>query len=147
MHLELYVLPSEVSFANIAAEEVPCTRGEHFGYFTNSNFSAFWSHTYDRGAGRWRDVGGNNYFGPDDSTFGDWQRPVPWMTGTMTWAIPIGWNEKGTKTGDQYRYFHDEYQSKWEIMGDGSISKSKHGYTVIKDANGQVRKEGPNNGN
>ena len=65
----------------------------------------------------------------------------------LTWAIPIGWNEKGTKTGEQYRYFHDEYQSKWEIMGDGSISKSKHGYTVIKDANGQVRKEGPNNGN
>ena len=145
MALTLYVLPMEVSFENIAVEEVPCTQGTHSGFFTNLNFSAFWSHTCDMGAGRWINVQTNNKYGVDTSRFRTW--PMPWSEGEMTWEIPIGWNAKGTTTGEQIRNFHDGYQSKWKIMGDGSISKSKHGYTVIKDANGQVRKEGPNNGN
>ena len=97
------------------------------------------------GAGRWINVQTNNKYGVDTSRFRTW--PMPWSEGEMTWEIPIGWNAKGTTTGEQIRNFHDGYQSKWKIMGDGAISKSKHGYTVIKNANGQVRKEGPNNGN
>ena len=141
MNLHLYVLPLTVSFANIAVEEVPCLTGTHFGYFTNSIFSGRWSHTYDMGAGRWRNVGSGNYYGPDASTSGDW--PSPWSWGLMTWDIPIGWTYANPDEGDpQEKNFPVQYLSTWTLEADGTISKSKHGHTVSRTTNDIIRLDG-----
>ena len=40
--MKLYVKPLDVSFAEIAVEEVPCAEGTHSGYFSLPQFSGEW---------------------------------------------------------------------------------------------------------
>jgi hypothetical protein len=141
MKLQLYVLPLTVSFENIAVEEVPCEIGSHSGYFTNSAFSAFWSHTYANGAGRWRDMNSGNYYGPDRSTTGNW--PPIWDSGVMSWNIPIGWNYLRTDIGEPpIKNFPIQYLSVWTMSPDGTVTKSKHGHIISKSTNGVIRLDG-----
>ena len=140
MKLHLYVTPLTVSFANIAVEEVPCSTGNHSGYFANPAFAGCWSHTYAMGAGRWHDIQSGNYFGQDTSTSGDW--PAPWSDGTMTWNIPIGWSYGETTNGDPEKNFPVQYLSAWTMDAEGTVSKSKHGHSVSRTTNDVVRLDG-----
>ena len=141
MKLYLYVSPSTVSFENIAVEEVPCAEGSHNGYFTNSTFSAFWTHTYENGAGRWRNIGAGNYYGPDRSTTGYW--PPQWDSGVMSWNVPIGWGYTDTADGvPPEKNFPIQYYSVWTMSPDGTITKSKHGHIISKSTNGVIRLDG-----
>ena len=141
MKLQLYVLPLSVSFENIVVEEVPCEIGSHSGYFTNSAFSAFWSHTYANGAGRWRNIDLGNRYGSDKSTTGNW--PPQWDSGVMSWNIPIGWNYLDTTTGEPpVKNFPIQYYSVWTMSPDGTVTKSKHGHIISKSTNGVIRLDG-----
>ena len=140
MKLRLYVMPFTVSFQNIAVEEVPCNRGDQFGYFTNTLFSSRWSHTSAMGAGKWLNITAGNKFGEDKSTYGEW--PLPWEAGELIWAIPVGWNVKNTHSGPQVKNFPVEYESRKTIDSEGTITQSKHNHSISKATNGVIRLDG-----
>ena len=63
MELYQYVTPMDVSFSEIAVQEVPCFTYEVEGYFTNSYFNGAFAHTggwWGAGAGRWSNVNVGN---------------------------------------------------------------------------------------
>ena len=64
--LSLYVLPMNVSFSNIAIEEIPNMTGVHSGYFGNPQLEQLWYHTRSQGAGRWWKVEEGNCFADDE---------------------------------------------------------------------------------
>ena len=68
MFLPLYICPLDVSFANIAVEEVPHedhpNNGDvHTGYFARKDLALWWHHTRLNGAGKWRNVREANRMG------------------------------------------------------------------------------------
>ena len=138
MKLWLYLMPTNVSFQKLEAEEIPCLTGTHSGYFANSLFADRWSHTTGHGAGKWIEITFGNSFGFDKSSMGFW--PVPWSVGEMTWDIPVGWRKRGTSV--EARALPVQYESHWTMDADGTIGKSKHGHTISRTTNDVMRLDG-----
>ena len=74
MFLPLYICPLDVSFANIAVEEVPHedhpNNGDvHTGYFARKDLALWWHHTRLNGAGKWRNVREANRITPAEKFF------------------------------------------------------------------------------
>ena len=59
---ETYIGPFDVSFQNIIVEEIPTDMGFHSGYFSDPQYSTFWAHSVNNGAGKWNHVDSNNKF-------------------------------------------------------------------------------------
>ncbi len=153
MALELYITPTNVSFGNIALEEVPTTTGEAGGYFENEEFAAMWAHTRERRAGQWNDLGNDNLFlMEDEATMGDALPPMTpdgtltndvsfgWRDGAIVWTIPLGWNEHGT-SGEADPIMTNavpEHQT-FIITPDGTLSVIKAGCYVSRGTNTQIR--------
>ena len=159
MQLQLYVTPMDVSFDEIAVEEVPSDQGEHFGHFTNTYFSSRWSHTRTNGAGDWIDVGSKadgeegefpNRFGvdtaayegivpcfrPDGTAIAQPDSTTSWSYGYMYWANPFGWNIKGTKGHTApFREFATSTIDEFYILLDGTMSIMKLQNTVARMTN------------
>ena len=155
MKLEFYVLPLEVSFEKISIEEVPCTEGTHSGYFAFSNFSSEWSHTVERGAGRWMNVRFGNYVGTvhpalraelprvtedgifiDDDSYG-------WIDGELIWNVPFGWNESDTVDGTaEHKRFGQDIKQQMVIFETGRCGVRKLKNMIYRDIDGTVNLNG-----
>ena len=153
MQFEIYVLPETVSFSGIAMEEIPSTEGVHRGYYENVYFADDWYHTYDRGAGRWANIGRNNYWGPDMPCTGQEEpRELPdgsmttnpnegtWREGLLIWNINWGWAESNRSDGDVHvEAMETPYDQEFRMDEFGTHSITKFQHTVIRGTNGVVR--------
>ena len=161
MELYLYVKPFNVSFSEIAVEEVPCFTYEARGYFSNPYFNGVFAHTggsWGAGAGTWMNVnvGDNRLLGYDTAAY---NAKIPWLTpnGTPTtnaayaWTYgfaltdnPFGWNVKGT-TGDTppYKQFGEDIQDEFMIDNRGSVGVAKLYNRVLRTTNDVITLDGP----
>ena len=151
MEMHFYALPLDVSFSQIAVEEVPNDGGGAVGYFAHSEFRDWWHHDERTGAGIWLDVDECNKIGVDyprlegellrvmdnglfvdDPKFG-------WLYGELNWDNPFGWNERGTvgHTPEYARFAVDEKQN-MVIFETGRTGVQKMKNVVIRDVNGDV---------
>lgn len=104
-----------------------CTTGRHSGYFDNPDFSDSWSHTGARGAGWYFTVKPGNLWFEDNPLFRG--APQPWSFGTLSWDIPIGWNEIGTeRLAPCAAQINSEVTQNFifSINGDVTMSKFEH---------------------
>ena len=151
MIMSLYVLPMNVSFSNIAIEEIPNMTGVHSGYFGNPQLEQLWYHTRPRGAGRWWKVEEGNCFADDepriegelyrvtdDGIFTDDPR-YGWSYGELNWSCPFGWNEYNTngETTEHGRFATGELQE-MVIFSTGKTGVRKLRNTVTRDIDGKV---------
>ena len=135
MSLQLYVLPMSVSFSGIALEEVPSTIGTHTGYFADSFWQPDWYHLQEQGAGDWTNIQTGNFFMEDKVSLFRECAP-PWQAGTITWHIPIGWNERNTTGNVQpLKELPVTYSQVFHITDDGTLDVSKLGHTVARSTN------------
>ena len=151
MELPSYALPLDVSFSQIAVEEVPNEGGSASGYFTHSDFKDWWHHNEKTGAGNWLDVDAQNRIGidyprlegklyrmmengllVDDPLYG-------WRYGELNWENPFGWNEQGTVKGtaEHRRFAVDETQN-MVIFENGRTGVRKLRNVVTRDVDGTV---------
>jgi len=147
MDVDLTVGPMDVSFAQLAIEEVPCNRGDHFGYFANTYFSNLWCHSINNGAGRWQNVGDDNDFAmdgaaclnalprmilpgyPGESMFG-------WYYGYLSWDVPYGWGAKVPQGNvSLYGTFAEDVKHEVTIDSEGTVSIFKLGCWVYRSTN------------
>ena len=153
MQIALYVAPMDVSFDEIAVEEVPSELGDNMGHFTNACFSSRWSHTRGNGAGNWLNVGVEHFanrFGIDDAAWGGVVpcfRPdgtavtqpdstASWSYGYMYWQNPFGWNDKGTTgAAEPFGVFATATIDEFYILPDGTMSIRKLQNTVTRMTN------------
>ena len=150
MTLELYVLPMNVSFSNIALMEVPTYDGYHYGYFDNLQFEAAWDHTPANHAGEWHNVlPGNRWDIWDNPMFhayssqGAVVAPPPWTFGIIVWNIPIAWGERNGGSGeDPIGVMGIRYNQFFQIYDDGTVRVDKFGHTASRATNGVVRLNG-----
>ncbi len=160
MKLYLYITPLEVSFSEIAVEEVPCLTYEAEGYFTNLYFNGAFAHTggqWGAGAGRWADVDRNNQFGEyDEAAYND---KIPWLTPNGTpstnaayaWTEgyvyidnPFGWHVKGTSGNTPpYKVFGENIQDAIMLDEHGRVGVWKLDNWVIRTTNDVVSLFGP----
>ena len=151
MELELYVKPLDVSFFEIAVEEVPCNRGLHTGYFDNPYFSHMWYHTRENHAGNWVDVSLGNFFAYDNAAIADKLDQIltvdsvgnsvedGWIDGNITWEVPFGWNEAGTSgQAEAYRTFAEGVTQEMIIFHNGRTGVRKLGNQVVRMTNDVV---------
>ena len=161
MELYQYVTPMDVSFSEIAVQEVPCFTYEAVGYFTNSYFNGAFAHTggwWGAGAGRWSNVNvGNNRL--KDSDMAAYETKIPWLTpsGTPTtnpacaWTeghaymdTPLGWNVKDTSGNTPpYKQFGENLQQVFRIDRHGRVGVFKLDNWVERTTNGVVTVYGP----
>ena len=139
MRLDLIVTPLTVSFEGLAMQEVPSNVGTHTGYFDDMAFADRWSHTTLWGAGVWCNISQGNIFCRDTSRMLEW--PQPWASGQLVWAIPIGWNRKGTVSGSCIKLIPASYQSVW-TMTNGNLIKRKHGHYIELTSDGRTYFDG-----
>ncbi len=151
MSMSLYVLPMDVSFSNIAIEEVPNMTGVHTGYFENPQLEQLWYHTRSRGAGRWWRVEEGNCFADDEPRIeGELYRVTDngnfiddlrygWTYGELNWSCPFGWNEYNTngETAEHGRFATGELQE-MVIFSTGKTGVRKLRNTVMRDIDGKV---------
>ena len=156
MKLHLYVTPLEVSFTEIAVEEVPCLNYEVNGYFENPYFNGMFGHTAQAGAGRWYDVRDDNRFADyDEAAYHD---KIPWLTpdgkvttnaacawtdGTLYIDNPFGWNVKGTTNGAPHKCFGEDVRATFMLDENGRVGVFKLDNRVDRQTNGVVRLFGP----
>ena len=160
MELHLYVTPLDVSFSEIAVEEVPCFTYEVEGYFENPYFNGVFAHTggwWGAGAGRWFDVDRKNKFADYDTAA--YIGKIPWLTpeGAVTtnpafaWTAgyaymdnPFGWNVKGT-AGDAspYKRFGETIKDTYMLNGQGKVGVFKLNNWVERTTNDVVHLYGP----
>ena len=159
MKLYLYVKPLDVSFSQIAVEEVPCSASAFTatGYFNNPYYDNAFGHTPQAGAGRWGNVGLDNKFGDHDET--GYTDKVPWLTpggletndAAYAWTDgevyidhPFGWNVYDT-TGDTlpYRRFGEDTRVRILLDVRGKVGMFKLDNWVERSTNGMVRLWGP----
>ena len=150
LQMQFRILPLTVSFSEIAVEEVPSNQGDPRGYFAHPLFNNERTHTRDCGAGVWNNVDANNIVEGVDSTGLAVALPrmtpnneitddptVGWVFGTRTWALPFGWNVKGT-TGEAAPYcqFAAGKNMLFTIDEFGTVSVTKLGYTATRSIDG-----------
>ena len=161
MELYLYVTPMDVSFSEIAVQEVPCFTYTVEGYSENPYFNGAFAHTggqWGAGAGRWMDVGldGNRLQGQDTAAY---EVKIPWLTpsGNSTtnpvcaWTeghaymdTPLGWNVKGTRGNTPpYKQFGESLQQVFRIDRHGRVGVFKLDNSVIRTTNDVVTLMGP----
>ena len=160
MQLRLFVLPLDVSFSEIAVEEVPCFTYKVEGYFENPYFNGAFAHTggwWGAGAGNWIDVDIDNRFGEyDEAAYID---KIPWLTpeGIVTTNIayawtsdyayidnPFGWNVKGT-TGNTipHKQFGEYIQDTIMLDSHGRVGVFKLDNWVERSTNDVIHLYGP----
>ncbi|MBQ6337858.1 MAG: hypothetical protein IJI36_01825 [Kiritimatiellae bacterium] len=161
MRLNLYVTPFDVSFSEIAVEEVPCFTYVAQGYFTNPYYQGAFGHTggwWGAGAGVWLKVlsDDNMLNGVDTAAF---HRKIPWLTsdGTVTtnaayaWTEgevqidnPFGWNVLGTE-GDAppCKEFGHDIRDTIRLDARGKVGVWKLDNWVERTTNGVIRLHGP----
>lgn len=156
MFLDVYILPEEVSFSEIAVEEIPCYEGTHQGYFSNVAVSNVWYHTRDNGAGEWADVRSNNLWAFDEACVKtELPRETPngqmttndmtigsWSDGLLIWQIPLGWAASGTTNGPPVKTMAVQYTQTTQIDEFGTVVVSKLQNTVSRETNCVVRLNG-----
>ena len=160
MLLPLYIGPFDVSFVNIAVEEVPHedhpnNADVHTGYFARKDLALWWHHTRLNGAGKWRNVreanrmGGDNVFDQagiektlsrvnSSGLFVD-DPNCRWSYGRIVMATPFGWNEADTR-GEAlpYKMFATDVRGVLELQANGTFGVEKLNNTVIRYASGEV---------
>ena len=151
MEIPSYALPLDVSFSQIAIEEVPNDGGSAVGYFTHSDFRNWWHHDENTGAGNWLDVDVHNKIGidyprleselyrmTDDGIFVDDPR-YGWRYGELNWDNPFGWNEQGTAKGTpEHKRFAVDEKQKMVIFETGRTGVWKLRNVVTRDIDGAV---------
>ena len=156
MKLQLYVLPSTVSFDGIAMEEIPTETGIHEGYFANVFFQDVWYHTTNMHAGVWVNVNSDNFYGYDKAVMGDeLPREMPngemtfdmssgtWSSGTLIWAINWGWAEKDPMQGaTPAKAMPVSYNQTFTFTEEGTLTVSKFMHTVSRGTNNVIRLDG-----
>ena len=155
---EFYVLPMDVSFGNIAMQEVPCTVGTHSGYFTNSAFSVIWCHSTNNGAGIWNEINPyTNQMGDNvdearitmellrvDGSGNLTDNPAyGWADGEITWGVPFGWGAKppegvSVNTTVLHKQFDPNAGHRFLIVPDGTVSVRKFGNEATRDIQGHL---------
>ena len=143
----ILALPYDVSFEEIAIEEVPCDLGAHMGYFAQPAFSNIWYHSRDNGAGNWNKVEYGNLCGIDDAKYTtsipkvyllglDGEPLLGWHHGYLSWNIPFGWNT-GITTGTAPEYSQFATDTRQEILLDaeGTVTVSKLGCWISRSTN------------
>ena len=158
--LPLYIGPFDVSFSEIAVEEVPAEdrqndQSAHTGYFNRNDLCLWWTHSRGNGAGRWYDVdadnrmGGGNVYDQAGLTnslsrvnsagmFVD-DPDCLWTDGTLTLDNPFGWNIKGTRgTTHPYDTFAEDVRDVIELRFDGRCRVWKLNNEVIRYVDGHV---------
>ena len=153
--LPLYIGPFDVSFSQIAVEEVPCTNGTHSGYFNRNDFQLWWYHTRGNGAGIWNPVTEDNKMGNsqsyDQAGVADTLPRVDaygllvddpscaWADGHIEMENPFGWNAYGT-TGETSPYdtFAEDVRDRIELQQNGSCRILKLNNEVIRFVDGSV---------
>ena len=156
MRFELFLKPFDVSFSEIAVEEIPCERGERTGYFDRPEFVALQSHTTLNGAGRWMNVSEeDNGYGLDyaeiDSTIprvkpsGEFTSELQygWTDGSVLWPIPSGWGEKDRVKGDlPEAEIQESVTSLMTIQASGRSGVRKFRHQVTRDIDGTIFLDG-----
>ena len=151
MEIPSYALPLDVSFSQIAIEEVQNDGGSAVGYFTHSDFRNWWHHDENTGAGNWLDVDVHNKIGidyprleselyrmTDDGIFVDDPR-YGWRYGELNWDNPFGWNEQGTAKGTpEHKRFAVDEKQKMVIFETGRTGVWKLRNVVTRDIDGTV---------
>ena len=147
MILELYVMPTNVSFLGVAVQEVPSAYADPHGYFANPYFRNVWSHTKERHAGEWHNIATGNFFMSDNADMGDeLPRMTPegivtnddrygWSDGTMNWKIPVGWNERNSSDEDVVVKSFQTYWQQFGINAQGTLRVQKLGNWVQRGTN------------
>ena len=102
MELTVTVLPATVSFQAIELMEQTCDASAISGYFSSH---APGPHDAAAGAGTWNQVGSAND-ASDTAESSGW--PSPWSKGSFTWAIPVSWRTKGSKTSTAFSATSDQ---------------------------------------
>ena len=151
MEMHFYVLPLDVSFSQIAIEEVPNDGGSTVGYFTHSDFREWWHHNEKTGAGNWLDVSVQNKIGVDYPRIeGELYRMMDngllvddpsygWRYGELNWEDPFGWNERGTANGEaEYKRFAVDEEQNMVILETGRTGVRKLKNAVTRDIDGTV---------
>ena len=154
MELELVILPTNVSFTGIAVQEVPSDYKDPQGYFANPYFDFCWSHTTNMRAGAWHNVQANNLFMYDCAEMGD-QLPrmtltgevtdsyaYGWISGSMNWMIPVGWNEIDSENTDVPVKQFCIYWQRFRMASDGTLEVEKLTNVVQRATNSVVRLNG-----
>ncbi len=151
MELELVILPTNVTFKGISAMEVPSDYSDPQGYFTNTYFDVVWSHTTNMHAGIWHKVRVDNIFMYDRATMGDvLPRMTPtgeitqdlryaWISGSMNWYIPVGWNEQDLANAIGPVKVFTNYWQRFRMSATGTLEVEKLGYTVERATNSVIR--------
>jgi hypothetical protein len=161
MKLYLYITPLEVSFSEIAIEEVPCLAYEADGYFTNPYFNGAFAHTggqWGAGAGTWLKVlrDDNMVDCIDTAAYND---KIPWLTpnGTVTTNVayawtdgsvhidnPFGWHVKDTSGNTPpHKVFGEYIQDTIMLDRHGRVGVWKLNNWVERSTNDVVRLYGP----
>ncbi|MBQ2630978.1 MAG: hypothetical protein IJG13_14990, partial [Kiritimatiellae bacterium] len=154
---DFYVLPMDVSFGNIAMQEVPCTIGTHSGYFVNPAFSVIWCHSTNNGAGTWNTIDAlTNKMGEgdiaritmellrvDESGNLTDNPAYGWADGEITWGVPFGWGAKPANldvlhTTVLYKQFDPNAGHRFLIVPDGTVSVRKFGNEATRDIQGHL---------
>ena len=147
MQFTLHVTPLDVSFTEIAVEEVPCNQGTHIGYFAQPAFSNMWYHTRENGAGNWDRVKFGNRYNNDRAVC---QYEIPksyliglngelilgWYEGYLSWNVPFGWNEKTTSgTTSEYRQFATDTMQEVLLDAYGTVTITKFDSWISRATN------------
>jgi hypothetical protein len=139
MSLELYILPSDVSFYGLSFCELPQPIGEILptGYFADQFFADIWYHTESMGAGAWQVCPMQRNFFMDDYAYCGAGFPDGWTDGTITWRIPVVW---GYKVGENdeycYKQFGSPYFQIFSMDKNGVFRIAKLGHWVERAPNG-----------
>ncbi|MGN0877186.1 MAG: hypothetical protein ACI4TC_07955 [Kiritimatiellia bacterium] len=150
------VHPMDVSFGNIAIEEVPCYEElEPEGYFRHWPTNALVrSHTEAAGAGNWINVGNGNVAGRDAEDTaglivvlprmkpnGEFTRDTSygWLGGSLVWRIPFGWGPQNSRKGDaEVGRFPVETSQVFSITAGGDFKSEKLNNDAERRINGKA---------
>ena len=135
MYLYMYVTPLDVSFSEIAVEEVPCLIYEASGYFRSPYYNGAFGHTTQAGAGTWMNVltAENQINGHDRAAYVEkipWLTPdgtettnaaYAWTAGTVYINNPFGWNAKGTTNGPPHKSFGEDIRATFMLDENGRV--------------------------
>ena len=142
MKLSLYVHPKNVSFKQIALEEVPWMQGGSVsGYYALPEQATNRYHGTAQEAGKWRNVTNENFWAIDMA--GN-NQITNWCTGTKTWDIPIGWNVANTAEGASPAKMFGPYQMDFTLSTNGTLRIDKFGHWVSRGASSNPN--GPDDG-